>query len=331
MTANIVRRPSQETEGSVSPILFPDKSESGRVSVASEGCSLANLTQNVFRRVSSDRGDGVSSSLPLAAVASLVGKVNVVPSETPIKLVEDYTDSECSSDSEDSIEVIIQPDKVNDTNLVEKIETSVKLLDQDLLDKVAAQRVLFPSPSIKDSPSSMSSLRKEEIEVWIKGSIEAPNLFNIEESNKQSELKDQAAVKSEKVYSTPLRRPDIDERIDAFLENNPCTRLANWMLSFIPNFISSPKSSIEKAEEEKAREKQEIYDAFITRLKKSDKISKEKFEQVRLANNGALILKKSFESYQALMGKDLRGYRGADKDEKVFNRSMQIILNARLK
>lgn len=324
MAANIVRRSSQEIEGSVSPNLFLDKTKSGRVSVASEGDSLANLTQNVFRRVSSDKRDETPSPLAFEGVASLVGKVHVVPSETPIKLVEDY------SDSENCIEVIVPQIELSGVGAEssippksDEVKDPIKAVQtQDLVQKIAAEFIL---PTTQDNQVPVSD-KRETVENWVKATEKVSNMPSIEEGSEAETL-----TNDRKTYHAQLDQRDLDGRIDDFLENNPCTRFANWLWSFIPNFISSPKSSIEKAEDEKASEKQKNYEAFIARVKISDKISKEKFTQIVSASNGALVLKKSFSSYQALMEKDLRGYLGADKDEKVFNRSMESILNARLK
>lgn len=333
MITNSVRRPSQESE--TCPVLFLEEERSRS---DSEGNSLANLTQNVFQRVSSDVTFSAVSS---QSIAGLEGKVQVISSANPIKLVEDYTDS----DSESSIEIFIQSGvKFVATEVVEDSSTEempVKSLDQDLLDKVDAQRSLFPSSSMPEVKPAKEALRSiEEIEAWIKGYPEAPQASDIQKSN--IEMTIQPGVKSvatevvadsstEEMSVKPLGQDNhrgIDERIDDFLENNPFTRFANWMLSFIPKFIIPSKLSVE---EKKAIEEQKDYETFIARIKASDKISKEKIKQVESAKNHEQVLKKSFNTYQSLLRKNLRGYKGAAKDQKAFDRAIQIISSTHLK
>jgi hypothetical protein len=296
MSVSSARRLSQET-GDVTIACVQQGAMGSRSASVVSGYGLEDLTQNVFRSISKSQEDTPPSGLLLNAKV-LSPHVEEVALPTHFVPLVDYSDSE---------------------------DQAVHVVE----DSAQNKEVRLPEPT-------QSKLASQGIEEWLKAIENAPQpedkSFALEQDEEGFGDEEKSASCEDTIPHT-LTNPqeDIDSRLDALLENNPCSRMTRWLMSFIPSLTSPSKSSMEKAEEDRAAQQKKLYETFITQIEVSNKISREKLKEVKAAKNKDLVLKQAFNTYQALMTKNLRGYEGNGREEKALDRAIQSILNTRLK
>ncbi|MEI8301303.1 MAG: hypothetical protein WCG10_06840 [Chlamydiota bacterium] len=294
MTVNISRRPSQEiAESSLSTSGSSLEGQMGsrRVSINSEGDSLAGLTQNVFRRRSSDE---------MTSARELLNRV-----QQPNNIVQSI---EVDLDDLDPAAIALSP--CNEGSCCRGVDIAVTLpIDQELTQTVA----------IPCGEDHQGALEKEEV---------APLTQEVQIILTSSVTKE-SKVQEHPLKNYTYK--EIDSEIDAHLNQNICFRFFNWMVSFAPDFRRAAKPPVKQAEEDKIKNEQKDYEIFIAKVKASKKLSQDNLNQINTSTKKDKVFKKAFASYQTLMTKDLRGYQGNNKEEKAFNRAIESIVNSCLK